>query len=93
MIYMHYPAGSAGRYPLTVLLRAHIVSVRTPQLRFVVRGDKGTFTKYGLDVQEDQLKAMPSPSIVFEDGFGREPENIWGAVENVDRNGAIHKTM
>jgi len=50
------------------------------------------FTKYGLDVQEDQLKAMASPSGMFEAGFGMEPESTWGVLENISENGVITKS-
>jgi predicted dehydrogenase len=91
---MHYPAGSARKYPLTANLRAHILSVRSPQPRYIVRGTKGTYTKFGIDVQEDQLKAMASPNGIFEDGFGREPEALWGTVENIEADDvSVRKTV
>lgn len=91
---MHYPAGSSRKYPLTANLRAHIISVRSPQPRYIVRGTKGTYTKFGVDVQEDQLKAMTSPSGIYDYGFGREPEALWGTVENLEAdNVSIRKAM
>lgn len=43
--------------------------------RFVVHGTKGSFVKWGLDPQEDALKAGAK----FSDaGFGEEPESRWG---------------
>lgn len=78
---------------MKVLLRAAILSVRSPQLRFIIRGTKGTFVKYGLDVQEDQLKAMPNPAGIFAEGYGREPEDIWGTVETVDASGKFSQTQ
>ena len=52
------------------------------------------FTKYGLDTQEEQLKAMPSVSDIFEPGYGQEPESIYGIVENIADDGVtINKTM
>ncbi|EIW82438.1 NAD(P)-binding protein [Coniophora puteana RWD-64-598 SS2] len=93
-IYLHYPAGTLYSHPFTAILRSHIISIKSPQLRFAIRGTKGTFTKYGLDVQEDQLKAMPSPTGMFEAGFGKEPEAIWGFIENIGEDGAtISKTV
>ncbi|KAJ3517564.1 hypothetical protein NLJ89_g421 [Agrocybe chaxingu] len=83
-IHFHYDAGTRSAYPLAVILRSHILSVRAPQLRYVVRGTKGTYTKYGLDVQEDQLKVISTPKGIFENQFGAEPENIWGFVEKVE---------
>ncbi|KAF8631258.1 hypothetical protein AX15_002585 [Amanita polypyramis BW_CC] len=82
-IFLHYDRTDVRLYPLAVILRAHSLSVRSPQLRYVVRGTNGTFVKYGLDVQEDQLKDIPTPSAVLSHPFGREPESIWGTLELV----------
>ena len=73
---MHYSAGPARKHPLTANLRAHTLSVRSPQPRYIVRGTKGTFTKFGVDVQEEQLKALSNA--IFKTEFGREPESLWG---------------
>jgi predicted dehydrogenase len=43
--------------------------------RFRVLGAAGAFTKHGLDVQEDALRAGESP---LEPGWGEEPEECWG---------------
>ncbi len=43
--------------------------------RFRVLGDRAAFTKHGLDVQEDALRAGRSPT---EPGWGEEPEDRWG---------------
>ncbi|KAJ3728977.1 hypothetical protein DFJ43DRAFT_1132954 [Lentinula guzmanii] len=59
-IHMHYPAGSALPYPFTAILRAHPLSVRSPQIRFILLGQKGSYIKYGIDVQEEQLKSLTS---------------------------------
>lgn len=61
-------------HPVTALLRATLTAC-TPGPRFVVHGTRGSFTKWGIDPQEDQLKAgmtFNSP------GFGEEPESAWG---------------
>ena len=49
----------------------------------MVRGTRGTFIKYGLDVQEDQLKAMSTPKAILEEQYGKEPQTIWGTVETI----------
>ncbi|PFH52541.1 hypothetical protein AMATHDRAFT_139812 [Amanita thiersii Skay4041] len=82
-IFMHYDPSATRPLPLTVILRAHILSLRSPQLRFIVRGTQGTFTKYGLDVQEEQLKAISTPSAILGHTYGKEPESIWGTLENL----------
>ncbi|KAG8218796.1 hypothetical protein J3R82DRAFT_4471 [Butyriboletus roseoflavus] len=82
-IYLHYNVGNPFPNPFTVLLRSHILSAKALQLRYVVRGTKGVFTKYGLDTQEEQLKAMPTVSSIFAPGYGQEPQEIYGTVENI----------
>ena len=74
-----------------VLARAHIVSARNPKLRYVIRGTKGTLIKYGLDVQEDQLKAIATPQDIFAEDFGKEPESIWAELDTIDDSGNITK--
>jgi len=81
---MHYPSNQRSPYPLTAILRAHILSVKSPQLRYIVKGSRGTFTKFGIDVQEDQLKVISSPTAILEDQYGMEPEYLWGTVEKIE---------
>ncbi|KJA30068.1 hypothetical protein HYPSUDRAFT_126238 [Hypholoma sublateritium FD-334 SS-4] len=83
-IIFHYDSGARTRYPLTVTLRAHCLSVRAPQVRYIVRGTRGTYTKFGLDVQEDQLKVISSPSAILEERYGMEPEYLWGTLEKIE---------
>jgi predicted dehydrogenase len=52
-----------------------LAATRNP--RFRVLGDQATFTKYGLDVQEPQIKAGLRPG---DDGWGVEPESDAGVV-------------
>jgi predicted dehydrogenase len=59
---------------VTALLRS-TVTAATPGPRFVVHGSKGSFVKWGLDPQEDALKAGAKFS---DPGFGEEPESEWG---------------
>ena len=78
------PEGSIQPTAFTVLVRGSSLSVRSPQLRWVVRGLKGTFLKFGVDPQENQLKAMKSPSeILTEPTYGVEDEALWGTIENI----------
>ncbi|MBP2319878.1 putative dehydrogenase [Kibdelosporangium banguiense] len=46
-----------------------------PAPRFRVLGTTTAYTKYGLDVQESQLKSGLRPG---DPGFGEEPESSWG---------------
>ena len=49
--------------------------VREPAPRYVLHGTKASFVKYGIDQQEDQLKAGLLPGMP---GFGEEPASIYG---------------
>ena len=50
---------------------------------YTLYGYNGTFIKYGMDVQEEALKAGRKPA---EPGWGMEPKEIWGHV-TYDRDG------
>lgn len=86
---MHYLRTDSRSHPLTVILRAHPLSVASRQVRYVVRGTTGTYTKYGVDVQEDQLKNIVHPKDIFSDDFGREPVEMWGQIEILNSDGTI----
>jgi predicted dehydrogenase len=58
-----------------VTAKAGVLCVETEQLRYWVRGSKGSFKKYHLDVQEDQLKAGLKPG---DSGFGIESDAASG---------------
>ncbi len=65
-------------YPNTrVILKAGML-VREPGPRYVISGYHGSFVKYGLDVQEDNLKAGMAPKGA--ENWGVEPEEIWGKI-------------
>ncbi len=60
--------------------RSHLwVSAVTPRLgpRFRVLGSRAGYLKYGLDVQEEQLRAGLTPA---SPGFGEEPAERWGTL-------------
>ncbi|MDF9797223.1 scyllo-inositol 2-dehydrogenase (NADP+) [Catalinimonas alkaloidigena] len=59
-----------------VLKSSYLVRDEGP--RYKVLGNLGTFTKYGLDTQEDCLKAGQLPQ---GDDWGAEPPEIWGMLE------------
>lgn len=60
-----------------VIIKAGVISIETEQLRYWVRGSKGSFKKYHLDVQEDQLKAGMKPG---DKGFGIEGDELSGTL-------------
>jgi predicted dehydrogenase len=49
--------------------------------RFRILGSTGSFTKYGLDVQEDALREGGDPR---DPGWGREPDQDWGELATGD---------
>ncbi|OCF59191.1 hypothetical protein L486_03693 [Kwoniella mangroviensis CBS 10435] len=62
----------------TITLKASIVSASPHQLRFLVKGTKGTYTKYTLPSSHPSLKKFDSP--VDHEGFDSEPEEGWGTM-------------
>jgi len=65
---LKFPSG------VTALLRSTLTAY-TPGPRFVVHGTMGSFVKWGLDPQEDALRAGGS----YKDpGLGDEPASQWG---------------
>ncbi|RDL39369.1 NAD(P)-binding Rossmann-fold containing protein [Venustampulla echinocandica] len=64
-----------------VTAKAGVMCVETEQLRYWVRGSKGSFKKFHLDVQEDQLKAGLKPG---DQGFGIESDDRAGSLVVLD---------
>jgi predicted dehydrogenase len=65
---------------LTVLLRSTMTAA-IPGARFTLHGTQGSFVKFGIDPQEDAIKAgiaIGSP------GWGEEPETLWGTLKLAD---------
>lgn len=58
--------------------------VKEPLPRFILQGDRGSYVKYGLDVQEAELKAGSMPN--DREDWGLEPEAMNGIL-NTDVNG------
>ncbi|KAH7360706.1 hypothetical protein BKA65DRAFT_449293 [Rhexocercosporidium sp. MPI-PUGE-AT-0058] len=66
-----------GKGKPLVTAKAGVMCVETEQLRYWVRGTKGSFKKFHLDVQEDQLKAGMKPG---DEGFGIEGDERAGTL-------------
>jgi predicted dehydrogenase len=65
---------------MTVWLRSTLTAC-IPGPRFLLHGVRGSFVKWGLDPQEDQLKAgmtYASP------GIGVDPESAWGELRSLE---------
>ena len=62
--------------PMKAYLRASLL-VREPAPRYVLHGTEASFVKYGIDQQEDHLKAGLLPGTP---GFGEEPAAFYGTL-------------
>ncbi len=69
----------AGRR-VTVVLRSTLTAC-IPGPRFLLHGTRGSFVKWGLDPQEDQLKAGMSYDAPE---MGQDPESAWGELRSVE---------
>ena len=76
-VIFHYPEA------LKVTIKAGML-VRETLPRFILNGDLGTFVKYGMDVQEEALKAGEKPGTI--PNWGVEPQSLWGTI-NTTCNG------
>lgn len=72
---------------LKAILKASML-VRENGPHFVLHGTKGSFVKYGMDVQEEQLKLGNFPANAT--AWGVEPEQNWGTL-NTDLQGLHFK--
>lgn len=77
-VLLHYKNG------VLATVKAGVVSPETAQLRYWVRGEKGSYKKFHLDCQEDQLKAGMKPG---DGGFGVEEKSRAGALTLQDEGG------
>lgn len=71
---------------LRVILNSSFM-VKGKKLRFQVNGTKGTYRKYGLDVQEEHLIRGETPNSVIE--WGLEPRRLWGDLYTIDTHDIV----
>ncbi|GAA5864943.1 hypothetical protein JCM3774_003919 [Rhodotorula dairenensis] len=86
LVHLHYdprPDHPSRKLPLLATARGSILSLQDPQSRFTVKGNQGTFVKFGVDVQEAQLVAAGADAISQGD-FARDPENLYGTLYALD---------
>lgn len=76
-IMLHYPNSLRAALGSSILAAA-------PRARFVVFGDKATFTKTSFDPQEIRLRFGNIPK---EGPWGAEPEENWGVLTQVNADG------
>ncbi|KAG9001388.1 hypothetical protein FRB94_004800 [Tulasnella sp. JGI-2019a] len=82
ILHLRYPDN-----PVIVTLRSALHSTTTKQVRFIVRGPKSSYVKYGLDVQEPQAIGGMNP---LASAFGEEQESSWGEYAYIDESGKRH---
>jgi len=78
---LHYPKG------FMAVAKAAVVSPENKQLRFWVRGEKGSFKKFFLDPQEEQLKAGLGPG--KDEAYSKEEESRFGVLTTVKEGGEM----
>ena len=69
VVHLEYPT-------VKVALKAGVL-VCEPSPRFVLYGTDGSYVKYGLDPQEDELRQGGTPT---QTNWGAEPESAWGTL-------------
>ncbi|MBM7692055.1 putative dehydrogenase [Peribacillus deserti] len=74
LFYQHFKA---------IVKTNHLVKIPYP--KFTLLGTKGSFVKYGIDRQEECLKAGMTPD---QSGFGLDPEESYGKVQFEDSDGS-----
>jgi scyllo-inositol 2-dehydrogenase (NADP+) len=80
--FVHLTLGYADK---VVVLHASLFSAG-PNIRFQVQGDLGSYVKYGLDPQEDQLRAGQLPT---QENWGDENKTEYGTLYRADRSEII----
>ena len=71
-----------------IVKSSHLVLLEYP--KFIIQGKNGSFIKYGIDKQEEYLKAGTMP---WEKGFGEEPEENYGQFAYIDNGGRMRKDI
>jgi hypothetical protein len=92
---LYYPPPNPTSSPLHVTLRASIMSPLPKQLRFQIKGSRGTFIKHGLDPQGDFREELARGKRVEDvPGYGVEKEEDWGTVwvAEEERDGAVFRS-
>jgi scyllo-inositol 2-dehydrogenase (NADP+) len=81
-VVLHYPQTRA-------LLRASMVAL-APDIRYIIRGEKGAFVKHGIDPQEPALKRGELPK---DETWGREAPEKSGVFFTPKEDGAAAETI
>jgi len=74
---------------LLVSIKGNMLTKEERRVRFSVHGVEGSYIKYGLDVQEDQLKSGMTP-LKNKEVFGiEEKEEQWGELTVSNEKGEV----
>ncbi len=86
---LYYPR--ANKTDLVVTLKASVLSPLPSQIRFLIKGSKGSFVKYGSSAKAQGRRpgAADYDEGEDEEGYGREPEAIWGTVVEAKEDGEV----
>jgi scyllo-inositol 2-dehydrogenase (NADP+) len=74
---------------LTAIVKSSYL-VREPGPRYMAHGTLGSFVKYGLDPQEEDLKAGKIPG---SSGWGEEPQSEWGMLHTEIERTVVRKQV
>jgi predicted dehydrogenase len=93
----HRPGGSIDdfydvrlSYPdkLVIVKSSYLVREQGP--RYILHGVNGSFVKYGIDPQEEELKQGKNPR---SKDWGKEPETAWGKLNTLENGEAVEKKI
>ena len=73
------PGAGTGNSPFVATVQGSILSCLPAQQRFLLKGTKGSYVKYGVDPQEKHLKVFGSRNDPQAD-WGVEEESAWGTL-------------
>jgi predicted dehydrogenase len=94
---VHRPGGSIDdfydvrlSYPdkLVIVKSSYLVREQGP--RYILHGVNGSFVKYGIDPQEEELKQGRNPRSA---GWGQESEKWWGKLNTIVNGEAVEKQI
>lgn len=84
-VILQYPDG------LTATAKGTCISPETQQLRYWVRGEKGSFKKFHNDIQEPQLRFQGMKPT--DKGYAQEPKNNYGVLTTVQGDGSFKEEV
>jgi len=93
-IIMYYESreGWNGGKPLQVELKSTMISATDRQLRFNAKGWRGSYRKYYLDMQEEQLKEHLGNAPKLEE-YGAELKQDWPILEYSGNHAALNEAL